>query len=171
MADSGHSTATLRLTMGTLRIAHPITVPTASVPAAEIVPALQGLVNAAVEAAEAGQTVSFRNRRGAAGREGWLVSARAAHGLEPQPSAQGQAEAGAGVGAAIPAWLLGCGWQKGLRLHPDSFCAARALAHSRLVAKPLECAAARPRLRSRVIKVGGAARGGTAPPRHRNPEA
>jgi RimJ/RimL family protein N-acetyltransferase len=42
MADSGHSTATLRLTVGTLRIAHPITVPNAAVPAAEIVPALQG---------------------------------------------------------------------------------------------------------------------------------
>ena len=57
MADSGHSTATLRLTVGTLRIAHPITVPNAPVPAAEIVPALQGLVNAVVEAAEAGHTV------------------------------------------------------------------------------------------------------------------
>ena len=56
MADSGHSTATLRLTVGALRIAHPITVPNAAVPAAEIVPALQGLVNAVVEAAEAGKT-------------------------------------------------------------------------------------------------------------------
>src|SRR5215510_8704101 len=54
MADSGHSTATLRLTVGALRIAHPITVPNAPVPAAEIVPALQGLVNAVVAAAEAG---------------------------------------------------------------------------------------------------------------------
>jgi Fe-S-cluster containining protein len=69
MADSGHSTATLRLTVGTLRIAHPITVPTASVPAAEIVPALQGLVNAVVEAAEAGNTVSCRKGCGACCRQ------------------------------------------------------------------------------------------------------
>ena len=69
MADSGHSTATLRLTMGTLRIAHPITVPNASVPAAEIVPALQGLVNAVVEAAEAGQVVSCRKGCGACCRQ------------------------------------------------------------------------------------------------------
>src|ERR1700730_5623576 len=69
MADFGHSTATLRLTIGTLRIAHPITVPTASVPAAEIVPALQGLVNAVVEAAEAGKTVSCRKGCGACCRQ------------------------------------------------------------------------------------------------------
>ena len=69
MADSGHSTATLRLAMGALRIAHPITVPTASVPAAEIVPALQGLVNAVVEAAEAGNTVSCRKGCGACCRQ------------------------------------------------------------------------------------------------------
>ena len=30
MAESAHSTATLRLTMGNLRIAHPITVPNAA---------------------------------------------------------------------------------------------------------------------------------------------
>src|SRR5713226_3300444 len=69
MADSGHSTATLRLTVGTLRITHPVTVPTASVPAAEIVPALQGLVNAVVEAAEAGHTVSCRKGCGACCRQ------------------------------------------------------------------------------------------------------
>jgi len=69
MADSGHSTATLRLTVGTLRIAHPITVPTASVPAAEIMPALQGLVNAVVEAAEAGHTISCRKGCGACCRQ------------------------------------------------------------------------------------------------------
>ena len=40
MAESAHSTATLRLTMGDLRIVHPITVPNAAVPAAEVVPAL-----------------------------------------------------------------------------------------------------------------------------------
>jgi Fe-S-cluster containining protein len=69
MADSGHSTATLRLTMGRLRIAHPITVPNAPVPAAEIVPALQGLVNAVVETAEAGHTVSCRKGCGACCRQ------------------------------------------------------------------------------------------------------
>lgn len=79
MADSGHSeghsgghsTATLRLTMGALRIAHPITVPNAPVPAADIVPALQGLVNAVVEAAEAaaGQPISCRKGCGACCRQ------------------------------------------------------------------------------------------------------
>ena len=69
MADSGHSTATLRLTMGALRIAHPITVPNAPVPAAEVVPALQGLVNAVVEAAEAGQAISCRKGCGACCRQ------------------------------------------------------------------------------------------------------
>ena len=39
--------------MGDLRIAHPITVPSGRVPATEVVPALQGLVNAVVAAAEA----------------------------------------------------------------------------------------------------------------------
>lgn len=69
MADSGHSTATLRLTMGELAITHPITVPNESVPAAEIVPALQGLVNAVVEAAEAGKTISCRKGCGACCRQ------------------------------------------------------------------------------------------------------
>jgi Fe-S-cluster containining protein len=73
MADSGqstaHSTANLRLSVGTLRIAHPITVPNAPVPAAEIVPALQGLVNAVVEAAEAGKIVSCRKGCGACCRQ------------------------------------------------------------------------------------------------------
>src|SRR5258705_5675281 len=69
MADSGHSTATLRLTVGTLRIAHPITVANAPVPAADVVPALQGLVNAVVEAAQAGKTVSCRKGCGACCRQ------------------------------------------------------------------------------------------------------
>jgi len=69
MAESAHSTATLRLTMGGLRIAHPITVPNAAVPAAEIVPALQGLVNAVVEAAESGQAISCRKGCGACCRQ------------------------------------------------------------------------------------------------------
>jgi Fe-S-cluster containining protein len=69
MADSGHSTATLRLTVGALRIAHPITVANAPVPAAEIVPALQGLVNAVVAAAEKGQAISCRKGCGACCRQ------------------------------------------------------------------------------------------------------
>jgi Fe-S-cluster containining protein len=54
MAAEAHSTATLRLTVGDLRIVHPITVPSDAVSAADVMPALQGLVNAVVEAAEAG---------------------------------------------------------------------------------------------------------------------
>src|SRR5229473_6401124 len=69
MADSGHSTATLRLTVGDLKIVHPITVPSAAVPAAAIVPALQGLVNAVVEAAEAGKAISCRKGCGACCRQ------------------------------------------------------------------------------------------------------
>lgn len=69
MAESAHSTATLRLTMGDLRIVHPITVPDAAVPAAEVVPALQGLVNAVVEAAEMGKAISCRKGCGACCRQ------------------------------------------------------------------------------------------------------
>ena len=54
MAAEAHSTATLRLTVGDLRIVHPIAVPSSPVAAADVVPALQGLVNAVVAAAEAG---------------------------------------------------------------------------------------------------------------------
>lgn len=69
MAESAHSTATLRLSMGELRIVHPIAVPSAPVPAAEIVPALQGLVNAVVEAAEMGKAISCRKGCGACCRQ------------------------------------------------------------------------------------------------------
>jgi Fe-S-cluster containining protein len=69
MADSGQFTATLRLTVGELKIAHPITVPSAAVPATEIVPALQGLVNAVVAAAEAGKAVSCSKGCGACCRQ------------------------------------------------------------------------------------------------------
>jgi Fe-S-cluster containining protein len=69
MSDRGTSTATLRLTAGDLRIAHPITIPNAAVPAREIVPALQGLVNAVVAAAESGQPVSCRKGCGACCRQ------------------------------------------------------------------------------------------------------
>lgn len=69
MADSSSSTATLRLTVGELQIAHPITVPNAAVPARDVVPALQGLVNAVVAAAEAGKPVSCRKGCGACCRQ------------------------------------------------------------------------------------------------------
>ncbi len=69
MAEMAHSTATLRLTVGDLRIVHPITVPSGPVEAAEVVPALQGLVNAVVGAAEAGKTVSCRKGCGACCRQ------------------------------------------------------------------------------------------------------
>ncbi|MGD9880490.1 MAG: YkgJ family cysteine cluster protein [Reyranella sp.] len=64
-----HSTATLRLAVGDLRIVHPVTVPSGPVEAADIVPALQGLVNAVVAAAEAGRTVSCRKGCGACCRQ------------------------------------------------------------------------------------------------------
>jgi Fe-S-cluster containining protein len=74
MAAEAHSTATLRLTVGDLRIAHPVTVPSGRVPAADVVPALQGLVNAVVSAAEAalatnGGTISCRKGCGACCRQ------------------------------------------------------------------------------------------------------
>jgi Fe-S-cluster containining protein len=69
MAELAHSTATLRLAMGELRIVHPITVPSAPVPAAEVVPALQGLVNAVVEATEMGKAISCRKGCGACCRQ------------------------------------------------------------------------------------------------------
>lgn len=69
MAAEAHSTATLRLSVGDLRIAHPITVPSGPVPAADVVPALQGLVNAVVAAAEAGRAISCRKGCGACCRQ------------------------------------------------------------------------------------------------------
>jgi len=74
MVDSGHVTATLRLSVGDIRIAHPITVPAGTVPATAVVPALQGLVNAAVAAAEeqsahAGKSISCRKGCGACCRQ------------------------------------------------------------------------------------------------------
>lgn len=69
MAAEAHSTATLRLTVGDLRVVHPITVPQAPVPATEVVPALQGLVNAVVAAAEAGKSISCRKGCGACCRQ------------------------------------------------------------------------------------------------------
>ena len=74
MAAEAHSTATLRLTVGDLRIVHPITVPSGPVAAADVMPALQGLVNAVVEAAEtglmkSGETISCRKGCGACCRQ------------------------------------------------------------------------------------------------------
>lgn len=69
MADSGHSTATLRLKVGDLSIAHSITVPNAAVPATAVLPALQGLVNEVVTAAETGRTISCRKGCGACCRQ------------------------------------------------------------------------------------------------------
>ena len=74
MVDSGHVTATLRLAVGDIRIAHPMTVPAGPVPATAVVPALQGLVNAVVAAAEdqteqAGKTISCRKGCGACCRQ------------------------------------------------------------------------------------------------------
>lgn len=74
MAAEAHSTATLRLTVGDLKVVHPITVPTGSVRAAAVVPALQGLVNAVVTAAEtrlgeAGGEISCRKGCGACCRQ------------------------------------------------------------------------------------------------------
>jgi Fe-S-cluster containining protein len=69
MADSGQSTATLRLTVGALHIAHPVTVPSAAVPASAVLPALQGLVNAVVAAAATGQEISCRKGCGACCRQ------------------------------------------------------------------------------------------------------
>ncbi|UYN97184.1 MAG: YkgJ family cysteine cluster protein [Enhydrobacter sp.] len=68
-ANSGTSTATLRLTVGALRIAHSITVPSRAVAASDVVPALQGLVNAVVETAETGKAISCRRGCGACCRQ------------------------------------------------------------------------------------------------------
>jgi Fe-S-cluster containining protein len=69
MAAEAHSTATLRLSVGDLKVVHPITVPSGPVPASEVVPALQGLVNAVVAAAEAGKEISCRKGCGACCRQ------------------------------------------------------------------------------------------------------
>lgn len=69
MAAEAHSTATLRLSVGELKVVHPITVPSGPVAAAEVVPALQGLVNAIVAAAEAGKAISCRKGCGACCRQ------------------------------------------------------------------------------------------------------
>jgi Fe-S-cluster containining protein len=67
-------TANLRLTVGDLKIAQPVTAPVGAVPAVEVIPALQGLVNAVVEAAEkqsaaSGKEISCRKGCGACCRQ------------------------------------------------------------------------------------------------------
>ena len=69
MAETGQSTATLRLKVGDLSIAHPLTVPSRPVAATAVLPALQGLVNAVVESAETGQEISCRKGCGACCRQ------------------------------------------------------------------------------------------------------
>jgi Fe-S-cluster containining protein len=69
MAETGQSTATLRLTVGDLQIAHPLTVPSGAVPATAVLPALQGLVNAVVGAAETGKAIACRKGCGACCRQ------------------------------------------------------------------------------------------------------
>ncbi|MBN9087577.1 MAG: YkgJ family cysteine cluster protein [Reyranella sp.] len=69
MAETGQSTATLRLKVGDLQIAHPLTVPTRPVAATAVLPALEGLVNAVVEAAEKGKAISCRKGCGACCRQ------------------------------------------------------------------------------------------------------
>ena len=67
--STGSLSATLRLSVGGLNIAHRITVPSTAVAAADVVPALQGLVNAVVTAAEEGQAISCRKGCGACCRQ------------------------------------------------------------------------------------------------------
>ncbi|HZQ00296.1 MAG TPA: YkgJ family cysteine cluster protein [Reyranella sp.] len=73
-AKSGTSTATLRLAVGDLKIAQPVSVPAGPVRAAQVIPALQGVVNALVDAAEKsavemGKTISCRKGCGACCRQ------------------------------------------------------------------------------------------------------
>jgi len=88
MAAEAHSTATLRLSVADLRIVHPITVPTRPVPATDVMPALQELVNAVVAAAEdqgiaAGKAISCRKGCGACCRQLVPVSRTEAERLLP----------------------------------------------------------------------------------------
>lgn len=103
------SAATLRLTIGDLQIAHRLEVPSGGVPAAAVVPALQGLVNAVVEAAErqsaaAGRVISCRKGCGACCRQLVPVSASEAERLvgliDAMPSARRAALAGRFAAAA-----------------------------------------------------------------------
>jgi len=75
MAKPGTATANLKLTVGGLIVSHPITVPDAAVPASEIVPALQQLVDAVVDAASAGKSISCREGCGACCRQLVPISA------------------------------------------------------------------------------------------------
>jgi Fe-S-cluster containining protein len=81
MAETGQSTATLRLKVGDLSIAHPITVPSGPVAATAVLPALQGLVNAVVGAAEMGKQISCRKGCGACCRQLVPISRTEGEGL------------------------------------------------------------------------------------------
>ena len=72
--SSANESATLRFTVGDLRIVHEVHAPAAPVTAADIVPALQGVVNAVVDAAErnavaSGREISCRKGCGACCRQ------------------------------------------------------------------------------------------------------
>ena len=74
MAETPQSTATLRLKVGDLTVVHEVRAPAAAVRAIDVVPALQRLVNAVVDAAEhkdvaAGHAVSCRKGCGACCRQ------------------------------------------------------------------------------------------------------
>src|SRR5881394_3575543 len=98
MADSGPFTATLRLTVGDLKVVHRI-----------VVPALQQLVNAVVAEAEMGQAVSCRKGCGACCRQ--LVPISRTEGerllqvIETMPAARRETlkARSAAAGAAIEA--------------------------------------------------------------------
>jgi Fe-S-cluster containining protein len=69
MAEPSNLTANLSLTVGGLSVSHAVTVPSGDVPATEIVPALQQLVDAVVAAAAADKMVSCRKGCGACCRQ------------------------------------------------------------------------------------------------------
>lgn len=115
---AGKSTTTLRLAMGELKIVHPIAVPPSPVPAAEVMPALQGLVDAVVEAAErksrdAGLAVSCRKGCAACCRE--LVPVSQTEGerllgvIEAMPAPRRAALAGRFTAAAAALAQAGLG--------------------------------------------------------------
>jgi len=71
LQSTGSLTTTLRLTAGDLRIVHDVTVPAEKVPATDVIPALQKLVNAVVAEAErkSSRAVSCRKGCGACCRQ------------------------------------------------------------------------------------------------------